>query len=69
MLLLRLLILTAADDPFVPPMPFNDPALTGNPHVTVIVTAHGGHCGYLDAAPGEEGIQTTPESALTRAAQ
>ena len=28
------LIITAADDPFVPPEPFSDPAVTGNPHIT-----------------------------------
>ena len=39
----RALILTAADDPFVPPEPFTDPAVTGNPHVTVALTPHGGH--------------------------
>lgn len=49
------LILTAADDPFVPPGPFDDPVLTSNPHVTVVVTPHGGHCGYLDGLPGEDG--------------
>jgi predicted alpha/beta-fold hydrolase len=49
------LVVTAADDPFVPPGPFSDPALTSNAHVTVVVTPHGGHCGYLDSAPGEEG--------------
>ena len=49
------LVLTAADDPFVPPGPFGDQALAANPHVTVVVTPHGGHCGYLDRMPGEEG--------------
>ena len=44
------LIITATDDPFVPVDPFRDPALTGNPHVTLIVTRHGGHCGFLEAA-------------------
>ena len=32
------LILTAEDDPFVPPEPFRDPAVAGNPHVTTVVT-------------------------------
>jgi predicted alpha/beta-fold hydrolase len=45
------LILTAADDPFVPPGPFRDPAVTGHPLITTVVTAHGGHCGFR-AAPG-----------------
>lgn len=47
------LIVTAGDDPFVPVQPFRDPALTGNPHITLIVTPHGGHCGFI-AAPGED---------------
>jgi predicted alpha/beta-fold hydrolase len=46
------LILTAADDPFVPVDPFRDPAVTGNPHVTVVVTPHGGHCAYLEHGNG-----------------
>jgi predicted alpha/beta-fold hydrolase len=41
------LVLTAADDPFVPPEPFADPALTGNPHVTTVVSRHGGHCAFV----------------------
>ncbi len=44
------LILTAADDPFVPPEPFSDPAVTGNPHITVRVSSHGGHCAFLAAS-------------------
>jgi uncharacterized protein len=44
------LILTAADDPFVPAAPFHDPAVTGNPHVHVQVTRHGGHCAFVERA-------------------
>jgi len=46
------LILTAADDPFVPPEPFSDPAVTGNPHITVHVAPHGGHCAFLAQGAG-----------------
>ena len=46
------LILTAEDDPFVPVGPFRDPAVTGNPFVTVMVTPHGGHCAFLEAPDG-----------------
>ena len=50
------LILTAEDDPFVPSAPFRDPALTGNPHITTVITPHGGHCAYVEAgAPGYDG--------------
>jgi len=46
------LTLTAADDPFVPPEPFSDPAVTGNPHITVHVAPHGGHCAFLAQGAG-----------------
>ena len=46
------LIITAADDPFVPPEPFSDPAVTGNPHITTLVSSHGGHCAFVSAANG-----------------
>ena len=50
------LILTAADDPFVPPEPFADPAVTSNPNVEVVLTRHGGHCGFIsEPAPGDDG--------------
>lgn len=45
------LILSAEDDPFVPPDQFREPALVGNPHVTVVLTPHGGHCAFI-ASPG-----------------
>jgi predicted alpha/beta-fold hydrolase len=46
------LIMTSEDDPFVPVTPFQDPAVTGNPRITVVVTPHGGHCAYLERAAG-----------------
>src|SRR4029078_5713477 len=48
------MIITAEDDPFVPPQSFTDPAITGNPHVTVVVTKHGGHCGFLAGRGGPD---------------
>jgi predicted alpha/beta-fold hydrolase len=47
------LVLTAADDPFVPCEPFLGAAVTGNPHVTVVVTTHGGHCAYVERPDGD----------------
>jgi len=44
------LIMTAEDDPFIPPAPFRDPAVTGNPHITLRLTRYGGHCGYIEEA-------------------
>jgi predicted alpha/beta-fold hydrolase len=51
------LIITAKDDPFVPAEPFGDPTLTGNPHITLAATEHGGHCGFLGdpEGPDEDG--------------
>lgn len=49
------LIITAADDPFVPPEPFRDPRVTDNPHITTIITPHGGHCGFVGEANGYDG--------------
>ncbi len=41
------LIISAADDPFVPPSIFDAPELRSNPHVRVEITPHGGHCAFL----------------------
>ena len=35
--------------------PFRDPTVTGNPHITTIVTSHGGHCGFVAEANGYDG--------------
>ena len=44
------LILTAADDPFVPAEPFRRPEVADNPFITVEVTEHGGHCAFVERA-------------------
>ena len=44
------LIITADDDPFVPTSPFHDPSLAANPNIELIITRHGGHCGFVTAA-------------------
>jgi predicted alpha/beta-fold hydrolase len=46
------LIVSSADDPFVPAASFADPALERNPSITVRVTAHGGHCAFVGARSG-----------------
>ncbi len=43
------LILTAADDPLVPPDIFANAAITGNPNIRVSVQSHGGHCGFVSS--------------------
>jgi predicted alpha/beta-fold hydrolase len=48
------LIITAEDDPFVPSGPFRDPKVTANPHITLELTEHGGHCGFVGPASGED---------------
>jgi hypothetical protein len=48
------LIITAEDDPFVPVAPFRDARLTGNDHIRLIVTPHGGHCGFVADATAED---------------
>ena len=48
------LIITAEDDPFVPSKPFHDPRVRTNPHLNVIVTRHGGHCGFAADANGND---------------
>lgn len=47
------LILTAADDPFVPADQFRQPAISANPCITVRIERHGGHCGFM--ASGHDG--------------
>ncbi len=41
------LIITSEDDPFIPVGPFGDPAVAGNPAIRLLVTRHGGHCGFV----------------------
>jgi predicted alpha/beta-fold hydrolase len=48
------LIIIAADDPFVPCEPFRDPRVTGNPHVTLALCEHGGHCGFVGDRCGND---------------
>jgi len=48
------LIISAEDDPFVPIEPFRDPKITGNPHIELAISAHGGHCGFVGPAAGED---------------
>ena len=50
------LVITAADDPFVPSHPFHDPKVTGNPSIRLELSAYGGHCGFVGpASPGDDG--------------
>jgi len=42
------LVLSAADDPFVPPGIFDAPAVRNNPHISTVITACGGHCAFVE---------------------
>jgi hypothetical protein len=50
------LVIAAEDDPFVPVEPFRDARVAGNPNIRLVITRHGGHCGFLSAARnGDDG--------------
>jgi uncharacterized protein len=50
------LIISAADDPFVPASIFDAPALRDNPAIRVMITPHGGHCGFVsERCPDDDG--------------
>jgi predicted alpha/beta-fold hydrolase len=48
------LLITADDDPFVPSAVARDPALDGVALLTRVITAHGGHCGYVARPDGPD---------------
>ena len=48
------LVLIAQDDPLIPFESFQKPELTGNPHITVVATDSGGHCGFVSSHDGDE---------------
>ena len=41
------LVISAEDDPFVPPDSFRDPSVTGNPFIALRLCRYGGHCGFV----------------------
>ncbi|MEO5510211.1 MAG: alpha/beta fold hydrolase [Longimicrobiales bacterium] len=45
------LLLHAADDPFLPPSAFPRAAIAANPMVTAVVTPKGGHVGFIEGSP------------------
>ena len=48
------LILHALDDPFVLLTPETRAAILANPHMTLVETAHGGHCAFLGSKRGDD---------------
>jgi hypothetical protein len=52
------LLLHACDDPFVRLIATTRAAIAANPHITLLETAHGGHCAFLarpEPADGNDG--------------
>jgi predicted alpha/beta-fold hydrolase len=48
------LIITAEDDPFIPVASFREPPVSTNPRLTVVITRHGGHCGFIAPRDGDD---------------
>ena len=48
------LVITAEDDPFVPFRSFQNPNVTRNASITLCTCEHGGHCGFVGPAAGED---------------
>ncbi len=46
------LLITAEDDPFISAGSYRDPRVTGNPALSVLITPHGGHCGFIEQPSG-----------------
>ena len=50
------LIISAADDPFVPPQIFGAPAVRNNPHITTLITSCGGHCAFVESTAAKASV-------------
>jgi uncharacterized protein len=49
------LIIHATDDPFIRLLPETRARIVANPHITLLETAHGGHCAFLAQPNGYDG--------------
>ena len=49
------LILSAADDPFVPADIFRTQVVREHPHITTLITNAGGHCAFVAPPNGDDG--------------
>ena len=58
------LIITAEDDPFIPVASFREPPVSTNPRLTVVITRHGGHCGFIAPRDGDDDDGYWAEDAL-----
>lgn len=59
------LIVSARNDPFVPPEQFERPVVAANPHVRTLLTDEGGHCGFV-ARPSTDDDGYWAESTIVR---
>ena len=48
------LIIHASDDPIIPSEPFSDSSIADNPEVLLVLTARGGHVGFVADATEDE---------------
>lgn len=58
------LLISAADDPFVPAEQFRAPAIRLNPSIVTRVEPHGGHCGFIAESDGNTDGYWAEETAL-----
>ena len=49
------LILSACDDPFVPPGIFEATGVRNNANIQAVVSPHGGHCGFVEVPGADDG--------------
>jgi predicted alpha/beta-fold hydrolase len=49
------LLIHAIDDPFIRLLPETRASIVANPHITLLETAHGGHCAFLAQPNGYDG--------------
>jgi predicted alpha/beta-fold hydrolase len=54
-IVLPTLIINAADDPFIRLLPETRDKILANPHITLLETAHGGHCAFLAQPNRDDG--------------
>jgi len=54
-IMLPTLVVHAADDPFIRLLPETREKMRANPHITLLETAHGGHCAFLAQPNGYDG--------------
>ena len=62
-------ILASRDDPLVPFTSFDDPRVQDHPHIRLVATDHGGHCGFFAAKRGLDASRWWAEHRVVDAAR